>query len=76
MNDANEHIHKWGNNITFEQLDFCLKRCKQELPDQHIPNSILPYELFFNILISTVCSHDMSKLLDEAKFLISEPDSS
>ena len=51
------------NGVTawLEQLDFCLNRCERELPNQHIPNSVLPHELFFNILIiSTVCSHDMS----------------
>ena len=38
-----------------EQFDFWLHRCKWELPNQHIPNCILPPELFFNILIiSTV----------------------
>ena len=36
-----------GVTIWLEQLDFCLNRCKWELPDQHIPNSILPHELFF-----------------------------
>ena len=65
--------------IWLEQLDFCLNRCKWEFPDQHIAHCILPPELFFSILIiSTVCSHDMSlvtKFLDKAKFLISERDS-
>ena len=65
--------------IWLEQLYFCLNRCKRELPDQHIANSILPPAFFFNILIiSTVCCHDISwvtKLLGKAKFLISEPDS-
>ena len=79
MNDAKDHIHKWGNNMTRTVGFLPQYRCKWELPDQNIPKSILPHELFFNILItSTVCSHDMSKvtkLLDEAKFLISEPDS-
>ena len=47
---------KWVT-IWIEQLDFCLHRCKWELPDQ-------PPELFFNILIfSTVCSHHMSRWL-------------
>ena len=50
-----------GVTIWLEQLDFCLNRCKWELPDQHIPNSILLHDLFFNVLIiSTVSSHDMS----------------
>ena len=65
--------------IWLEQLYFCLNRCKWELPDQHIANCILPPEFFFNILIiSTVCSHDMSlvtKLVYKAMFLISEPNS-
>ena len=51
-----------GVIIQLEQLDFCLNKCKWELPDQHISNCILPPEFFFNILlISTVCSHDMSR---------------
>ena len=68
-----------GVTIRLEQLNYCLNRCKWELPDQHIANCILPPELFFNILISsTVCRHDMSKVtkfLDKAQFLISERDS-
>ena len=66
--------------IWLEELDFCLNKCKWELPDQHIANWVLPPELFFNILIiSAVCSRLMTcptKLLDNYKFLISEePDS-
>ena len=76
MNGAKQHIHKWVT-IWLEQLDFCLNRCKWEFFDQHIAHCILPPELFFNILIiSAVCSYDMSwvtKFLDKAKFLISEP---
>ena len=50
-----------GVTIWLEQLDFCLNRCKWEFHDQHIAHCILPPELFYNILIiSTVCSHDMS----------------
>ena len=50
-----------GVTIQLGQLDFCLNRCKWELPDQHIANGILPPELFFHIpIISTVCSHNIS----------------
>ena len=49
-----------GVTIRLEQLNFCFNRCKWEFPDEHVANCILPPELFFNIFISTVCSHDMS----------------
>ena len=50
MNNAKENIHKWVNNMTWT-VRFCPNRCKWELPDKHIPNSILPHELLYNILI-------------------------
>ena len=69
-----------GVTIWLEQLEFCLHRCKWEFPDQHIANCTLPSELFFNILIiSIIWSYDMCKvtnLLNKAKFLISEDNSS
>ena len=50
-----------GVTIWLQQLDFCLNRCKWQRPDQHIANCISPPQLFFHIIIvSTVCSHDMS----------------
>ena len=72
-------VHLYGSLrviIWVEQLNFCLHRCIRELPDQHIAKCILPPELFSNILIiSTLCSHDISKVTKlESKF-ISEPDS-
>ena len=55
-----------GVTIWLEQLDFCLNRCKRELHDQRIPNSIFPHELFFNILIiSTVCIRSWHTLGNE-----------
>ena len=70
-----------GVTIWLEQLDFCLNRCKRELPDQHIPNSISPHELFFLIpynldsLQSWYVLVNETPGLDKAKFLISELDS-
>ena len=38
--------------IWLEQLDFCLNRCKWEIPDQHIAHCILLPELFLISLSS------------------------
>ena len=78
MNDAKERIHKWGNNMTWT-IGFFASICANEnFQTSILPTAFCLLNCFLNILIiSTVLSHDMSKvtkLLDKAKFLISEPD--